>query len=361
MRILFATTHSYLPQRVGGSEASTHDLARELLAQDHEPAVLCGLTASGTTWLRNRVIKALTRRHFPADTRRPYRIFRGYDIGSSAIREVARAFAPDAAIVQAGHPVPLARALVAEGIPTALYFRDVDFARLGGDIPDHPLLGFIANSRYTAAEVERSLGIEAVVIPPLVRSQAYMTSRRPRHVLFVNPVASKGLETVLELAGRCPDIPFVLQESWPLGEEGRRNLVNRCRPLGNVQVRESTLDMKSVYHDTRLLIAPSIFPEAWGRVATEAQFSGIPVLASAVGGLPESVGSGGMLIPAGEGGDTWHQALRSIWDDPARERALSLAASAHARRAEIQPGQLIKTLLGTLSHLQARATPPPMS
>ncbi|NMG33052.1 glycosyltransferase [Azoarcus sp. TTM-91] len=361
MRILFATTHSYLPQRVGGSEASTHDLAKALLTQDHEPAVLCGLATSGSTWLRNRLIKTLTHRAFPADTRHPYRIFRGYGIGAAAIKEVAREFAPDAAIVQAGHPVPLARALVAEGIPTVLYFRDVDFARLGGEIPHHPLLGFIANSRYTAAEVERSLGIEAVVIPPLVRAEAYTTPRRPRHVLFVNPVVSKGLETVLELAHRCPDIPFVLQESWPLGEEGRRQLVNRCRPLANVQVRGSTLDMKSVYHDTRLLIAPSVFPEAWGRVATEAQFSGIPVLASAVGGLPESVGRGGILIPAGAGAESWHQALRSIWDDPAREQALSLAASNHASRAEIQPGQLIKTLLATLTRLQSRATPPPMS
>ncbi|NMG63897.1 glycosyltransferase [Azoarcus indigens] len=358
MRILFATTHTYLPQRVGGSEASTHDLAKEMLAQGHEPAVLCGLSTGDSTWLRNRVIKGISRKHFPADTFRPYRVFRGYEVGAAAIHEVAASFKPDAAVVQAGHPVPLARALVAAGIPTLLYFRDVVFDRLGGEIQSHPLLRFVANSRFTAAEVERSFNVKAEVIPPLVHSTAYATTRRPRYALFINPVASKGLETVLELAKRNPDIPFLLLESWPLGDEARRSLTRQSATLANVELRRPTLDMKNVYHGARLLLVPSRSPEAWGRVATEAQFSGIPVLASKIGGLPESVGHGGLLVPPSAGIDAWHQALRRIWDNPEQEQALSRAATEYAARAEIRPERLIADLLSVLGQIQPLPPPP---
>ena len=55
------------------------------------------------------------------------------------------------------------------------------------------------------------------------------------------------------------------------------------------------MDMRSVYRDTKVLLVPSQWLETWGRVATEAQFSGIPVLASRSGALPEAVGPGGIL------------------------------------------------------------------
>ncbi len=54
--------------------------------------------------------------------------------------------------------------------------------------------------------------------------------------------------------------------------------------------------MKQVYRSAKLILMPSMWEEAWGRVATEAQFSGIPVIASNRGGLPESVGPGGVLL-----------------------------------------------------------------
>ena len=41
MRILFATAHSYLPDRVGGAERSVHELSLELAALGVETAVLC--------------------------------------------------------------------------------------------------------------------------------------------------------------------------------------------------------------------------------------------------------------------------------------------------------------------------------
>ena len=75
--------------------------------------------------------------------------------------------------------------------------------------------------------------------------------------------------------------------------------------------------------------------EAYGRVVTEAQINGIPVIASTRGGLPEAVGPGGILIDPDGPIDDWVKAVRNLWDDDAHYAALSAAALAHAQRPEI--------------------------
>ncbi len=67
-------------------------------------------------------------------------------------------------------------------------------------------------------------------------------------------------------------------------------------PIRNVKLESRTSDMKTVYGRTRILLAPSKWEEAWGRVASEAHCSGIPVVGSRRGGLPEAIGSGGVVL-----------------------------------------------------------------
>jgi glycosyltransferase involved in cell wall biosynthesis len=80
-------------------------------------------------------------------------------------------------------------------------------------------------------------------------------------------------------------------------------------------------------------------------VVTEAQVSGIPALASARGGLPESVGPGGLLIPPDAGIEAWRDALDRLWNDEPLYRRLAAAALDHARRPEIQPEFLAEKFL----------------
>jgi glycosyltransferase involved in cell wall biosynthesis len=63
-------------------------------------------------------------------------------------------------------------------------------------------------------------------------------------------------------------------------------------------------------------LVPSRWKESWGRVVSEAQISGIPVLASDHGGLPESVGEGGFLLPPDEV-DAWSACLKKVTTDKA--------------------------------------------
>lgn len=349
LRILFATSHAYLPQRVGGSQQSTHDLCVELAAAGHEPAVLCSLKMyphKGRDWthVRNRLLSRITRHSHPCDQRRPYRVYRGYGT-VNGVREVTGAFRPDLAIVQSGTPVPLVVALLEENVRTILYFRDVEFDTLGGPVPSDPRLRFVANSKFTASRVKRELGLEAVVIEPLVRPSAYRTVTRGRHVLFVNPLEKKGLRTAIALARLNPDIPFVFLESWPMTGRQFGELQRAVCLLPNVVLRRATLRMAREYAQARILLVPSVWQEAWGRVVTEAQCSGIPVIASAVGGLPESVGRGGVLVPPDASIDEWHARLRELWTSPAVYAHYQQRALEHARREEIRPATLLRRLL----------------
>src|SRR3546814_12006849 len=62
MKILFATGHGYLPQRVGGSETSSHELILALQEQGDRCAVLSALPANAWLALRNGAPTKPTRR-----------------------------------------------------------------------------------------------------------------------------------------------------------------------------------------------------------------------------------------------------------------------------------------------------------
>lgn len=64
----------------------------------------------------------------------------------------------------------------------------------------------------------------------------------------------------------------------------------------NVDLAQRTPNLKSVYALSKVLLMPTLWWEAWGRIATEATLNSIPVVASNVGGLVESTGGAGIHI-----------------------------------------------------------------
>lgn len=341
LRVLFASTHAYPPQRAGGIESNTHEICLALRDAGDEVAVLARLVPQGWTGLSNRVRRKLPfGPAFPVDRRMGYRVYRGWDPVEGATR-VARRLRPGVAVVQGTGAARLARAFLAADVPTILYQHDVLFDRLGGPIPTDAGLLVLANSRFTASAVYRYAGVQSPVVPPLVRPQAYRTPGRGREVLFVNPHPWKGAEIAFALAEKHPDVPFLFVESWDLGDDTRQNYLARARSLPNVTWRSAVRDMRGIYARARVLLVPSIVDEAWGRVVTEAQLSGIPVLASERGGLPESVGPGGLLISPDAPVEAWEEALASLWNEPAVYDQLSRAALDHSRRPDIQPESVI--------------------
>ena len=84
-----------------------------------------------------------------------------------------------------------------------------------------------------------------------------------------------------------------------------------------------------------MLLVPSQWQEPFGRVAFEALAAGVPVAASAVGGLPSFVPPEG-LVAAGAPAAEWKRTVDEL-TDPGRwpgtcERAKAAAAGVLARR-----------------------------
>src|ERR1044071_1321273 len=95
---------------------------------------------------------------------------------------------------------------------------------------------------------------------------------------MITPVVKKGVDLAVEVARLLPHRRFLFVETWPLSSAARRELVSRLARVPNVTLRRSTPDMRSVYAGTALLLAPSQWEEAFGRVLLEAQLNGIPVV-----------------------------------------------------------------------------------
>ncbi|PWG61693.1 glycosyltransferase [Spiribacter halobius] len=332
-------TTPYPPQVFGGARVTTHEFCRLLKARGHEVAVLCQIAHGDRLWLKNRLRSRLTGSKFPEDRSQDYSVYRGWQ-PVAGVSEVARRFAPDVAVANAGFTGSVVHAFVKNGVPAIAQVSTVEFDRMGAPFPQSPQVAYTANSEFTAGRIREALDQDCTVIPPLVIPESYTGCEGGDSVLHVNPRRLKGIDITLGLAERRPDIPFHIVEAWGSSEETHHHR-DRAASLPNVTWHDSVSDMRPLYRRARLVIAPSRWPEAWGRVATEAQVSGTPVLASNRGGLPEAVGPGGMLLDPDAGLDAWERALSKLWDDHARYDVLSSAARAHAARPEIQPEILV--------------------
>lgn len=355
MKLLFVTDHFYPPHRVGGAEASTHDLALTLQEKGLEVAVLAALPMEGLRNLPREVIRhTLGYEAFRSDRSMGYRVFRAHNPVTAADRALKR-FEPSAVVVTSGSYAKLARPFLERGFPTVLYMRDVEPASMGAGLPNGVHTAYVSNSQFNASRLAAVAGANALVLPPLVRPERVRTETTRSRVLFINPVPEKGMDVAFRLAQDRPDIPFDVYECWELSPRARERVLALARACPNVTLHRPTKDPRRMYANAKVVLVPSQWEESWARVVTEAHCSGIPVLASRRGGLPESVGPGGILLehdaPAGQ----WAEALSRLWDDPATYATLVSAAQRHAMRPEIQPDALIDGFIAFVSEHVARS------
>ncbi|KIC48261.1 glycosyltransferase [Tateyamaria sp. ANG-S1] len=347
LRILFGSAHPHLPQMYGGAQSSTHELVKRLRAKGHDVAVLAGLTGAGWLGVRGRILLKLTRHGYVRDDSLGYPVFRAW-FAETITRRVVQDFAADAVIFQSRLPVPMAKAIDRQKTRTFIYLRNVEREDLGGSLRGLANLGFIANSRFTAERFAETDAVHADVIYPMIEAEKYKVNSTRQNVTFINPHPHKGVEIALGIAAACPEIPFVFVRGWQLSPEQEQRLTDALANLPNVTLRPSTNDMRGVYGDARIVLAPSQWQEAFGRIAAEAQISGIPVLASRTGGLPEAVGPGGVLLDKDAPIDIWAERLRHLWHDASAYDTASKAALNHASRPEMVPEWQVDRLVDIL-------------
>ena len=347
MRVLFAGGNGYYPEFSGGAQSSTHHLVQQLRERGHEAAVLAALLGAGNFGLRTRAKMKIFRQRAAIDN------FPGYPVVRAWLPWEAAAFAveqlqPDVAVIHCQKAVPIAKALQAQNVPVVVYLRNVQFDELGGDLRELPSALYIANSEFTARTYKEAFGIDSTVIPPTINPAHYRTSTTRNYVTFINPYNEKGFELAVRIADRCPDIPFLFVEGWTLAKEHRVWIEQKIKPLKNIRLENRTSDMKTVYGRTKILLAPSLWKEAWGRVASEAHCSGIPVVGTRRGGLPEAIGEGGIVLDYEAPIEEWVGAIRRLWSDEVEYERLSSAARLFAERPALNPERQFSAFLSVL-------------
>jgi glycosyltransferase involved in cell wall biosynthesis len=330
MNILFATPKPMPPEETGGMQSSGHELALSLAQRGHKVSFLCGLLEIGTLGIRARLVIKLLRRKALRDRLLGYPVWRARS-ARETIEYVADQIKPDIIVVMCGQVVPMALAARRTKIPLLLNLQNVELGDHGGSFAELGNIPCVANSRFTADRYRKTFSVEPKVIHPLIDWKKYRTETTRENVTFINPHPLKGVDLAIAVARHCPEIPFSFVESWRLWP-GERGALGKLAEVPNIKLRAPVSDMRQIYGKCRILLTPSRWEEAYGRVVSEAQFSGIPVVASNRGGLPEAVGSGGILLDPDGPIDKWVSTVKRLWHDDAYYSKLSSAARSYSER-----------------------------
>ncbi len=347
MRLLFIRWHP--SPRVGGLAVNTEQLMEQLANRGHIVGELTALFPA----LTRPVIEASVRRlasRIPAVHRRDLVADRFRAIApETAAPAVLRSFAPDAVIVSSGGAwrTTWAQRMLdaARRWPTVLYVYDVASSVL--PVPVDGVRPTVVAISEWVAEPLRERGVPVEVIVPVIERAKYRVATTRETALLVNPTATKGVDVALALAAARPDIPFELV-GRPLAR-GRR-----APTPPNVSHRGWTDDPRECFGRARLLLVPSRYPEAWPRVVGEAQTSGIPALATDIGGMREAVGNGGRLLPPDAGVPEWKGALASIWDDERSYAELASGAERAGHRQQLSPEAAARQLEAAVADARSR-------
>jgi len=254
-------------------------------------------------------------------------------------------FKPDLVWAQLEGARELLELTCSKGVQGLFYLHDAEFdpaeLRTIAALKCH----IVCSSGFLAKKAEAVIGRQAHVIYPA--SEWYFgTAPDPQgYITMINPHRVKGVDTLLAIAQRLPKEKFLLVESWKLDDAALTQLQDRLTRLPNVHFSHRVSDMKTIYAQTKLLLVPSVWEEGFGMVVVEAQSCGIPVIASARGGLPESVGEGGMLIQDYRNVDRWIDAIGQVLANPVTYTEWAQRALRHARADDFVPAQLAHRFL----------------
>jgi glycosyltransferase involved in cell wall biosynthesis len=123
------------------------------------------------------------------------------------------------------------------------------------------------------------------------------------YITLINLNENKGGKIFEKIAEAMPHKRF-------LGVLGSYD--EQVRPsIKNLTIVPNSADILQHYRQTRILLMPSEY-ESWGRTATEAMCSGIPVICSEAEGLKENCGKAGIYIKDRNDIKSWVKAITEL-------------------------------------------------
>lgn len=243
--------------------------------------------------------------------------------------------------------IPKTRHVLEQYMWADVVFTHLDYAKLSTHLArmtKKPLYFFSHNSShfydeminanhntrvvYNCAAIKEILDYKApsyILHPPCDwRFYDVSATAKPEYITLINLNLNKGGEQFYKIAEAMPDRKF-------LGVTGSYD-EQVIKTLPNVTIVGKMVDIRPVYEQTRILLMPSEY-ESWGRTATEAMCSGIPVLATPTFGLKENIGEKGIFIEDRDNIDEWVYQIERL-DDEAEYKTASDYAKERSRELD---------------------------
>ena len=209
-----------------------------------------------------------------------------------------------------------------------------------------------------AGEVERKQARQALGLPADVPIALYYGRLEEPKGLLV------ALDAWQQAQPRLASGHLVLAGGYPPSADASlRARVDELVRAGSVTLLPMQGDVVPLLHAADLVLFPSRLPEAFGRVALEGLMTGRPVLASAVGGVPEIVSGplAPLLVPEGDAA-ALAEGIASLllWRERDPELGARCAAEMTARFSFTEHVDRIEQLLDGVRHPRRRrpAGPP---
>ncbi|PSB31253.1 glycosyltransferase [Chlorogloea sp. CCALA 695] len=357
-KLLFVTTMPFYPDSSGGAQQSSLYLFNSLRKLGWQVEVVCGCSLR-STYFRRTWWQAFKR------FQKPSFVMMDEDLGYPCWRRVRkfskehhwldwldrhlREYKPDVVL---GHNSPdclLLKFAACQGYPSFYFVRSLTSIENGAVIPEK--IHAIANSPFAASVTSQVTGKEVPVVLPFLDLDSYrVTNRERKYISFINPIPQKGIDVAIEIARRMPQKRFLFVEGkWArYNDNQRKAFMKNVYSLPNVDVWEYQWDMRQVYAVTDILLVPSQFTETFGRVIIEAQVNGIPVIAANVGGIPYTLGQGGILVEPKDDAQVYVDALHKLHDDESLYAHLSTLAVQNSERTEFDPNYQVENFIHSI-------------
>ena len=157
------------------------------------------------------------------------------------------------------------------------------------------------------------------VMHNFINIQNPISIEKKDYVLFYGRYSKeKGIETLLNVADKLPNIQFVFAGIGPLNEEvdKRKNIENKGFLSGE--------SLASLISEAAFTVVPSECPENCPFTVMESQMYGTPVLGAEIGGIPELIKTGetGELFESGNA-QQLERMIESMISDKAKLKAYS--------------------------------------
>jgi glycosyltransferase involved in cell wall biosynthesis len=323
---ILSCVHMYPPHHMCGSEMMLHAINKHLQSKGHTVKVL--VKGSHRFKLENHMVYDDIDL-FGADSSNEMNLFRTADLVithldyASWTQEMASIF----------------------NIPCVhLIHNDYDRPHLRDS---HKPQYVVYNSKWIGEKLKYPQ--ESYILIPPTDWRHYDTKvdvSKNEYITLINLDGNKGGEILAKLSAQMPNRKFI-GVIGSYSEPAKTGQFINQPP--NVEVLGPQQDIRKVYERTRILIMPSKY-ESWGRTATEAMCSGIPVICTPTSGLVENCGNAGIFVRDREDIEKWVKEINKLFDEKAYTKA---SEKAKIRSRELDPRKNLDEFAEWLRKVQA--------